>query len=193
MQLPNTSVTCPWCNTFYPVRPATTNCANCGGPLPKSIGTDRGPKPESPPRLLPKKFVNQVMLWRNTHALIGAIFIIVGIPTILAMGFGLIFAGIGYFLFRYGRKVGKEKIQALEYGITAEGVLTDVRRDTTQSINGRNPFIISYTFTTKEGKQQADSVVSWDDNSSLINHGDEIWVVYIPENPQISSPWPPLV
>ena len=189
----NNSVTCPWCKTYYAARPTTTNCANCGGPLPKSVGAGRDEKPDGPPRILPKKFINQVLLWKNTHTLIGVVFIAIGIPSTAAMGFGLIFVVVGYFLFRHGRKVGKEKIQALTNGIPVEGTLTEVRRDTTQSINGSNPFIISYTFNTQEGAPQADSVVSWDENSIFRNHGDEIWVVYIPEKPEISSPWPPMV
>ena len=193
MQLPNQSVTCPWCNTYYAARPTTPNCMNCGGPLPKSVGAGKDEKPENPPRELPKKFVRQVMLWKNTHALIGVIFMCVGVPIILAMGFGLIFVVIGYFLYRYGHKVGLEKIQALSNGIPAEGKIIDISRDTTQSINGQNPYIITYTFTTKSGLEQLDKVTCWDDNNMFRNHGDEIWVVYIPENPQISSPWPPMV
>lgn len=193
MHLPNTSVTCPWCRTYYAARPTTTNCMNCGGPLPKSVGSGKGDKPESAPRVLPKKFINQVMLWKNTHSLIGVIFMIVGIPTILAMGFGLIFVGVGYFLYKHGKKIGQEKINALTNGIAAEGKIIDIAPDTSQSINGRNPYIITYTFETKGGVQQLDKVVCWDESNMFRQTNEEIWVVYIPENPQISSPWPPIV
>ena len=193
MRTLNQAVTCPWCRTYYAARPTTTNCMNCGGPLPRGIGADKGEKPELPPRELPKKFVRNVMLWRNTHTLIGVIFIAVGIPAIAAFGFGLIFVGVGYFLYRHGSKVGKEKIEALSNGMAAEGKIIDISKDTTQSINGQHPFIISYTCTTKGGLEQLDKVTCWDDSNMMRNHGDEIWVVYIPENPQISSPWPPMV
>lgn len=185
------SVTCPWCRTYYESYPAP-NCVNCGGPLPKA-GADKGEKPHAPPRILPKKFIHQVMLWRNTHSMIGVIFMVIGIPTIVAMGFGLIFVTVGYFLLRHGRKVGQEKINALTNGVAAEGIITEMVKDTTQSINGQHPYIIQYTFTTNEGSLQQDSVTSWDDNNTFRNHGDNIWVVYIPENPTISSPWPPIV
>ncbi|MFN8283905.1 MAG: DUF3592 domain-containing protein [Chitinophagales bacterium] len=187
------SVTCPWCKSYYSSYPLSPNCVNCGGPLPKAIGADKGEKPEEPPRVLPKKFVHQVMYWRNTHSLIGIVFIAIGIPTTFAMGFGLIFLAVGIFLYRYGRKVGQEKIQALSNGVAVDGTITEIYQDTSQSINGRHPYIIKYQFTTREGAQQADSVTSWDDNSTLRNHGDGIWIVYIPENPTISSPWPPIV
>ena len=186
------SVTCPWCKSYYASAPLVPNCVNCGGPLPKA-GPDKGEKPDEPPRILPKKFVRQVMFWRNTHTIIGVIFMTIGIPTIAAMGFGLIFVAVGYFLFRHGKKVGQEKILALEKGIAVDGNITEVHQDTTQSINGRHPYIIQYSFTTKEGVEQIDSVISWDDNNVLRNHGDSIWIVYIPENPTISSPWPPIV
>lgn len=193
MHLPNTSVTCPWCMTYYPTRPSSINCMNCGGTLPFKISTKLGEKPGLAPRALPKKFKNQVMLWKNTKALVGAIFIAIGIPTIPIFGFGLIFTLVGYFLYKSGRAEGTEKIMALENGIAAEGEIIEVSYDTSETINGRHPFLIKYSFTTKDGQAQIDSVKSWDDNNALLKNGDKIWVVYIPENPKMSSPWPPMV
>jgi hypothetical protein len=193
MHLPNTSVTCPWCATYYPARPTTTNCMNCGGILPKGISNQLGEKPSLPPRALPKKFINQVMLWKNTKAFIGVIFIVIGIPTIPLFGFGLIFTLVGYFLYKSGRKEGFEKITALQNGIAAEGEISEISYDTSETINGKHPYLVKYMFTTASGQPQADSVKSWDDNNALLKKGDKIWVVYIPENPQISSPWPPMV
>lgn len=188
----NNSVTCPWCNTFYPIRP-TTNCMNCGGTLPIGISNELGEKPSLAPRELPKKFIRNVMLWKNTKALIGVVFLCVGIPTIPLFGFGLIFSSIGYYLYKSGKKEGLEKITALQNGIATEGEIFQIGFDTSESINGRNPYLIKYTFTTKNGQTQLDSVKSWDDNNAFLKIGDKTWVVYIPENPQISSPWPPMV
>ena len=188
-----TSVTCPWCGTYYAIHPTTTNCKNCGGILPKGNSKELGEKPSLPPRQLPKKFKQKVMLWKNTKAFIGFIFIIVGIPTIIAFGFGLIFCILGFFLFKSGRAEGKEKIMALENGIATEGEILDVSFDTSESINGRNPYQIRYIFADKNGQQQMDTVKSWDDNNAFREKGDKIWVVYVPENPQQSSPWPPMV
>lgn len=193
MHLPNTSVTCPWCNTFYPTQPTTINCMNCGGTLPKGISNDLGEKPNLPPRELPKKFIKKVMLWKNTKALIGFIFMCVGIPTIPLFGFGIIFTAIGYFFYKSGKKEGLEKITALQNGIATEGEIVVVSFDTSETINGKHPYVVKYTFTTKSGQPQIDSVKSWDDNNAFLKNGDKIWVVYIPENPQISSPWPPMV
>ena len=193
MQLLNQSVTCPWCNTYYAARPTTTNCMNCGGPLPRSINGDKGEKPSLPPRDLPKVFKQKVLLWKNTHVIIGLIFMIVGVPLIAVFGFGLLFAIIGYFLYKHGRRIGEEKIQAITNGVAAEGKILSVERDTSQSINGRNPFLITYTFAVKGGAEQLDKIVSWDENNLYRREGEDIWVVYIPENPEISSPWPPMV
>lgn len=187
------SVTCPWCRTYYASYPISPNCVNCGGPLPKASSAEKGEKPDGPPRVLPKKYINQVMYWRNTYTLLGIIFMVVGTPFILAFGFGLIFVGVGYFSYKQGIKIGNKKIQALSNGIATDGIITDISKDTTQSINGRNPFIIQYVFTTKDGIEQTDSITSWDDNNIFRENGEEIWVVYIAENPTISSPWPPIV
>jgi hypothetical protein len=117
---------------------------------------------------------------------------VIGIPLILAFGMGLIFAVIGYFLYRAGKKEGLEKIQALEHGVPVESEIVDVGRDTSQSINGRNPFLITYTFDMN-GRQYLDKITCWDESNYFRKAGDAIWVVSIPENPTISSPWPPMV
>ena len=129
----------------------------------------------------------------NTKAFIGVIFIAIGIPTIPLFGFGLIFALVGYFLYKSGKKEGFEKITALQNGVAAEGEISEISYDTSETMNGKHPYLVKYMFTTASGLLQADSVKSWDDNNALLKKGDKIWVVYIPENPQISSPWPPMV
>lgn len=186
------SITCPWCKTYYAVLPNYANCRNCGGPLPKPISKNRGEKPDPAPRFLPTKFKNQLLYWKNTFSLVGIIFMIVGTPLILAFGFGLIFVIIGYFLYKKGKTTANETIQALEHGSCTEGIIEDIRLDYSQNINGRNPFIISYSFLAGNTKQ-IDNIVCWDEQNQLRTISDEIWVVYMPENPSISSPWPPII
>lgn len=193
MQLATTAVTCPWCGTYYPVRPTMSNCMNCGGILPKGISNELGIKPPLAPRELPKKFKKQVLLWKNTKALVGFIFLCIGIPTIPLFGFGLIFTILGYFLYKNGKKEGIEKIAALENGLATEGEIVEVTYVATESINGKHPYLIKYTFETETGQTQLDSVKSWDDSNALLQKDNKIWVVYLSENPQISSPWPPMV
>ena len=192
MHLPNVSVTCPWCGTYYPARPTTTNCMNCGGILPAGISNKLGEKPPLPPRELPKKYIRKVLLWKNTKAFIGFVFLCVGIPTIPLFGFGLIFTILGYFFYKSGRKEGMEIITALQNGIATEGTILSVSYVTTESINGKHPFLVKYTFNTKDGKEQIDSVKCWNEQNELRTNGDKVWIVYTPDNPENSSPWPPL-
>jgi len=188
----DTAITCPWCKTYYAVAPNYTNCRNCGGPLPKPISKERGERPTAAPRVLPEKFKRQVRYWKNTFSLVGIIFMIIGTPLILAFGFGLIFVVIGYFLFRRGKRTANETILALESGMSVEGIIEQIDLDYSQSINGKHPFRVSYSYQTSNGRQ-TDEIVCWDEQNKWRKAGDEIWVVYMPENPEISSPWPPIV
>lgn len=132
------------------------------------------------------------MLWKNTCAFIGLIFMIIGVPLIPLFGFGLIFFIVGYFLFKAGRKTGRQKLLALEKGSSYEGAILEITKDFTENMNGRNPYIVSYQFAVND-QQQIGKTKSWDDNILLKQPGDPVWVVYSSDEGGVSSLWPPLV
>lgn len=179
---------CPWCKTVNRVTDQT-HCKSCGGPLPATSednsAIDRGAPPENPPRQLPEVYVKKLK-YKNIHFIIGIIFTVPFFWTV-------IFPIIGILLMRHGLKTAKQKIEALEKGVKAEGVLVDIYKDTTQTVNGRHPWRLDYEFTTKRGDIiSAKKTGAWNNNNRFRNPNDKLWVVYLPENPEISAIWPPV-
>ncbi len=181
-------VECPWCKTVNKVT-TETHCKSCGGPLPAishdNSGIHRGDPPPPPPRQLPKVYINKLK-YRNTLFIIGIIFIV---PFI----WSIIFPIIGFFLVRSGLRTAKRKIEALEKGIKAEGLLTDIYKDTSETVNGRHPWRLEYEFKTKpETLIQSKKTGAWNNNNRHRKINDKLWVVYLPENPEINAVWPPV-
>ncbi len=181
-------VECPWCKTVNRVI-TETHCKTCGGPLPAvshdNSGINRGTPPPSPPRKLPDVYVKKLK-YRNTLFIIGIIFIV---PFI----WSIIFPIIGFFLVRSGLRTAKRKIEALEKGIKAEGVLIDVYKDTSETVNGKNPWRLDYEFKTKNGDIiTAKKTGAWNSNNRYRKPNDKLWIVYLPEDPKINAIWPPV-
>jgi hypothetical protein len=179
---------CPWCKTFNKVI-HETNCKNCGGPLPAiphgDSGLDAGKPPGPPPRKIPAVYVKKLK-YKNVHFLIGIIFLVPFIWTI-------IFPIIGFFLLRHGLKVANKKLEALEKGVKTEGILTDIYKDTSQSVNGRHPWKIEYEFKTRNGELiSAKKTGAWNSNNRYRKPNDKLWVVYLTEDPSVSAIWPPV-
>ncbi len=179
---------CPWCGTVNNVIDET-NCKNCGGPLPaiskNNEGLDMGISPGNPPRIIPKVYIKKLK-YRNVHFIIGIVFTVPFIWTI-------IFPIIGIFLMRYGLKNANNKLAALENGIKAEGVLTDIYKDASQTVNGRHPWKLEYEFTTQSGKiVSATKTGAWNSNNRYRKANDRLRIVYLSENPEISAIWPPV-
>ncbi len=176
--------TCAWCDTVN-TDAAATNCVNCGGPLPALPGMDPGPEPPPPPRTLPVKYRRRVMYWKNVRVLVGMMFTIVGCWTIL-------FPIIGIPVWIKGRKMALAKLAALERGRGARAQVVDVWRDTSVTINGRNPWAIEYSFETAEGTVVKGKAQAWDASNADRRPGQPLWVVYLPEDPEQNAIWPPI-
>ncbi len=175
---------CSWCEIVVP--DATfTNCPNCGGPLPLSNGTDPGPIPPAAPRILPDKFVKRVKYYNNAYTMIGIIFTIPFCWTI-------IFPIIGVFLWKKGIRIANEELNPLMNGAHVHGTITSVSQDTSIQINGKSPYQVEFLFEF-QGRSIAGDVGNLFDPIVLMkNPGDKIWVVFLPEDPNQSSVWPPM-
>lgn len=201
------SVTCPWCRQFFPARPASGHCTDCGGQLPAPIGSDRGPAPPPPPRKLPDPYRRAVMFSKNpgvivglVSTLMGTLFALIGVVAITYSSgsggvmftvFGGLFTVLGLFVMRAARAKARQRLDALEHGIGVEGEVTQVAPDTTQSVNGRNPWRIEYVFAVG-GSRVGGDVTSWNAADGGRRRGEPVWVVYLDRDTAVSSLWPPL-
>jgi len=179
---------CPWCKTVNKVT-NETNCVNCGGPLPavphNNDGLDKGLPPGSTPREIPKVYIKKLK-YRNTVFMIGFFFTAFFFWTIL-------FPIIGIFMMRAGLRTANKKLMALQNGIKSEGVLVDIYKDHSETVNGRNPWLLEYEFTTKSGELiTAKKTGAWGKNNRYRKPNDHLWIVYMPDNPEISAIWPPV-
>lgn len=180
----NFYVTCPWCKSqFY--NSYASNCANCGGALPIAEGNGPGEPPPPTPRILTKSYVRAVKYTSNVNTIIGIIFTI-------PFFWSVIFPIIGIFLWRKGLRDAKGELMPLEHGAHTKGEITSVRVDYSKNMNGKHPKILEFVFTAN-GQKWPGSVPNIMDPVELWKRpGDQIWVVYMPENPEISSVWPPM-
>lgn len=173
---------CGWC-TSSNRRDLNTHCSKCGGELPSIPGAKRLPEPPKTPRKLPIAYESKVKYWKNTHFLIGAIFLLF-IPTI-------IFPIIGFFLLRNGLKRAHAKIFSLKKGIPTRGIITKVYTDYSQHINHVHPIKIEYTFSTPKGEFHG-ATLSWDETNLKRPEGEHHWIVFNPENVDQNNIWPPV-
>ncbi len=205
---PSVSVTCGWCKLHYPKRPASGLCNNCGGPLPHPPGPDRGPTPPPAPRVIPARYRRSILWTRNVVALLGLIFFCLGVPFLGAgvvilstvrswqafLAFpivGGVFSALGLPMLLVGRRVGKRKLMALEHGTAAPGEITNVQLNTRVMINGRNPWLLTYSFSA--GQEPCDGTAqSFSPHEGGRKAGDPVWVVFAPDDPSISTLWPPV-
>lgn len=182
----HTALPCGWCGTINRNNP--TNCVNCGGPLPPSPALaidDPGPPPPALPRQLPSKYKRQVMLWKNPTVFIGVLFTFVFCWTI-------IFPLIGLPLWIVGHRRARAKLLALERGTPAQAELVEVFRDTSITVNNRNPWRLVYLFTDKDGHTHEGWAHAWQAVHSRREPGEAFWVVYMPNDPSQNAVWPPL-
>ncbi len=176
-------VECGWCSSSNR-RDETATCKSCGGPLPGIPGGHPGPRPPDAPRELPKGYRWRTLLWKNTLALIGAIFTVFFCWT-------AIFALIGIPLWIYGHRKGQRWLEALEQGTPTRGTLRSVELDRSQSINNVHPYELTIDYETAEGTQQG-TIEAWDRSHGQRPPGEQMWVVHVPGEPKHFAVWPPL-
>ena len=176
-------IECGWCHSSNR-RDETATCKSCGGPLPSIPGGHPGPRPPDGPRVLPKGYRMRTLLWKNTFALVGAIFTVFFCWTI-------VFALVGLPIWIRGHRKAKRWLDALERGTPTRGTLRKVELDQTQSINNRHPYKLTIDYETPDGVQQG-FVEAWDRVHGKRPPGEQMWVVYVPGKPNHFAVWPPL-
>lgn len=180
----NFYVTCPWCKSqFY--QPSHSNCPNCGGSLPVSDGSGAGAPPPPAPRELPKSFIRATKYTNNVNTIIGMVFTLV-------FFWSIIFPIIGIFLWRKGLRDAKNELDPLKEGAHVQGEVSSIRVDGSKNINGKHPRIIEFTYVVDGRPYRGDVPNLMDPIDLWKKPGDKIWVVYMRDNPEISSVWPPM-
>ncbi|MCW7474152.1 hypothetical protein [Leptospira levettii] len=179
-------IQCPWCKSQYTDK-SLSNCKNCGGTLAYSYNSDElGAEPPKTPRTLPSQFVRRIKYTGNVMTLIGIFFTVPFCWTILL-------PIIGIFCWRKGLQTAKEELEPLELGRTTVGEITEIRKDYTQSLNGKSPTVVEFLFEAN-GQKHVGTVGNIYESVHLTKKiGDKLWVVYMPDEPNKSSVWPPLV
>lgn len=189
--------TCGWCGTSY--AQWQSKCDSCGGPLPPQPGMGIGPAPPSAPRQLPKGFAFRVKWSRNFPVLAGLFCCIISSLMLTAMvsaktWFAVVpalFVFLGICLFWSGRKRAVGIIRAFRRGSLSEGSIVSVRLDTTQSVNGRHPWKLTYQFPVEECLHEG-TLVSFDSTVGNRGGGQPVWVLYMPDDPSQSTMYPPV-
>jgi len=178
-------IKCAWCKSQF-VNTSITNCSNCGGTLEYNMRSgEPGMKPPMAPRELPKKFIRRIKYTGNVMTIIGMAFTIPFFWTV-------IFPIIGVICWRKGIKEANNELIPLQNGSTVLGQITSIKRDYTKKINNKSPFVVEFLFETGGQKHTGSVGNIFDDVDQQKQPGDKVWVVYMPENPELSSLWPPL-
>lgn len=178
-------VKCPWCRSQF-ANTTISNCRNCGGPVEFEVDKSAlGKQPPLAPRELPKKYVHRIKYFGNVFTMIGIIFTVPFIWTV-------IFPIIGIFLWRKGIKDANDELIPLMYGEVVEGEINSIEIDYSKNINGKHPFVVNFLFKANGQKYAGNVGNIFDPIDQLKNPGDPVWVVYMPGDPSLSSVWPPL-
>ena len=199
-------ITCPWCGQRTPAD--ALECSKCGGPLPSLMGDDPGPSPPLPPRQLPKGYKQRILIKNSPLNIVGAIFILVGLPFaiifplvsifssewlffIIGCGLGGLFVVVGGGMLFFGIRQGFSKIHPYELGQATIGEITDIYRDYSISVNGRNPWRIVYQFETSRAPYEG-NVMTWQNAARTHAIGSRVHVLYMQDNPDQNVLYPPV-
>ena len=167
--------------------------------MPPKPGEGLGPPPSPVPRPLPKGFAFRQRWSGNILALVGGIFFAVGMFILLVFllvgllvgaPLPLLFALGGFFMLRAGRRQAARTLNAFVRGTAVEGKVVSVARDTSQSLNGVHPWKLIYNFAVGDRLHEG-AIVSWDSTVSARSPGQSLWVLYLPDDPDQNTAYPP--
>lgn len=190
-------ITCGWCNTHY--QTWRSKCDACGGPMPPPPGQELGPPPPEVPRALPSGYAFRTRFF-NLSVLLGigfsgfsGLFLI----QVLKNGQWLLALLPGFFLLgglsclRYGWSRASGILRAFRRGIAVPGKVASVCLDTTQSVNQKHPWKLTYHFTL-DGRLYEGVITSFDSTLAQRAAGQPLWVLYVEKDPTQNTIYPPL-
>jgi len=199
---------------------ARTQCKSCGGPLPPlplkvlrlhpeleiDDTTFLAIQPGPAPRRLPGGYAIRQILFSNVAAFIGLFFAAFGLlfgglgcPLTIVLiplglgfcGFGLLFGGLGLLISVPAMRGAQRRLRALRVGEFVRGRIVEVTRDTSQSVNGRHPWLLRYLFDTGTSVHEG-TVSAWEWLEGEREPDEPVWVVFLEEDPEVNAIWPPV-
>jgi membrane protein implicated in regulation of membrane protease activity len=202
-------ITCPWCGTSYAV--FQSNCRNCGGPLPAPADSAAplSPLELAAPPPAPRSIADSY-LWRllgsdgwavaaGIFTLIGAIFSFVGliltfaiITAFVGIPFailGLIFLGLGMTTLRRRYQDSQKTVEVLRQGEAVRGQVINVEANYNVTVNGRNPWTITYQFQLA-GREFQNKVTTLNPPGPQLRTGQPVYVLYLPDSPEYNTLYP---
>jgi len=190
-------ITCGWCNTHY--TSWQSQCASCGGPMPPLPGMELGPPPPAAPRTLPKGFALRTRLTGNIATWVGLIFFTFGSLMTVAIFFAKPWASLfplffvlgGFGMLRLGLTQANNTLRAFRFGTAVAGSVHQVSFDTSQSVNGKHPYKLTYHFQVG-GNLHEGAIVSFDSTLSQRRSGQPLWILFHPDDPAQNTPYPPV-
>lgn len=200
---------CPWCGTSYSA--FRSNCSRCGGPVPpeQEARLDHLEKefliPPPAPRTISENYAWRLVL-TNGWAVSALVFLLMGIiffplGILLTIGFisafvgipfaglGLLFLGVGIPLFLWRYKEAQKTVRVLREGSFIRGKIIAVSVNPSVSINGRNPWTITYSFQT-DGQDYQGKVSTLTPPGQDLQAGQPACVLFLPESPEINAIYP---
>ncbi len=185
-------VMCGWCRQQYEARPASPNCASCGGVLPKPPGAEAGDPPPRPPRRLPSQFFLQLYVKQNFGGLIGLALIVLGIPSLYFPLVGVPMLLLGAVIAYSNFVTARRRHVALARGAAARGQIERVERWGDKSQGGYSQMYRVWFRFESGGRPYTGMKYTYD--PSITNHFEHepIWVVCLPGSPKYHDIWPPL-
>lgn len=193
----NVMYTCGWCNTHF--QTWQSQCVSCGGPMPPLPGMALSAEPPPAPRELPRGFEAKQKWLGNAPAIVGAIFLLVGIIQfivfILVLPFvaplPLLFIIIGWFVMSHGRRQAQKLLNAFRNGRPVKGTISEVFQDTSIKVNGRCPWRIVYSFEAN-GQNHEGFARTFDASARERQPGQPIWVLVNDNDPTENTVYPPV-
>jgi hypothetical protein len=116
-----------------------------------------------------------------------------GIVFTIPFFWSVIFPIIGIFLWRKGLRDASNELIPLQHGSIAQGEITSVEYDYSKTINGKHPLTVNFSFAVGGRTYQGNVGNIFSSINQLKQAGEGVWIVYMPENPDLSSVWPPMV
>jgi hypothetical protein len=112
--------------------------------------------------------------------------IFVGIPF---LGLGLLFllGGLGVIIWRY--QAAYQTVQILRNGQAVRGKILDVHVNAQVTVNGRNPWIITYVFE-ENGQEYQGKVTTLNMPGWNLRPGFPAWVLHLPGQPDRNALYP---
>ncbi|MCA9248478.1 MAG: hypothetical protein KDA42_15240 [Planctomycetales bacterium] len=187
-------VMCGWCRYRYDARPASPNCAMCGGVLPHPPGHDPGPPPPGARRTLPAAFYWQLYIKQNVGGIFGLGMTFVALPILLLaplIGLPVLLLGLliawSNFLTAFRRHV------ALAWGQPVAGRIESVNRFGKGKATNHGSVLYRVYFRFDIGSH-AFLGMKYTYDPAITHHfvGEPIWVVSLPRRPKYYAIWPPL-